>query len=78
MNTFPQFDCLQIMDLLYQLEKATAGNQSIWCSAVKIAILNHNASGKEIIAAVKDMATDNFNDVADVLGVRLTNKILLT
>lgn len=78
MNTFPQFDCLQIMDLLYQLEKATAGNQSIWCSAVKIAILNHNASGKEIISTVKDMATDNYSAVADVLGVRLTNKILLS
>lgn len=66
------------MDLLYQIEKATAGNESIWCAAVKLAISNHNASGKEIINTVKEMAQDNYAAVADVLGVRLTNKILLT
>jgi len=72
------FDCLQIMDLLYQIEKATSANKSAWCSSVKSAISNHTASGKEIISTVKDMATDNYSAVADVLGVRLTNKILLS
>lgn len=70
------FDCLQTMDLLYQIEKGTAGNKSIWCTSVKVAISQHTASGKDIISIVKELAHNNYNMVADVLGVRLTDKIL--
>ncbi len=64
------------MDLLYQIEKGTSGNKSIWCTSVKVAISQHTASGKDIISIVKELAHNNYNMVADVLGVRLTDKIL--
>jgi len=69
-----RFDCLQVMDIIYRVEMKLAGHESIWCIAVKNAI----RSGKpapQIIDTIKDMATDNYNAVADVLGVSLTHRI---
>lgn len=70
-----RFDCLQLMRLVSDIEFKIGGNESIWC----IAVMNAIRSGKparQIIESIKDMATDNYNAVADVLGVSLTNKIL--
>ena len=51
------------------------GNESIWCIAVMGAIRSQKPA-RLIINSIKDMATDNYNAVADVLGVRLTDRIL--
>ncbi len=71
------FDSLLIMDLVYQVNLKVASEPKIWCVGIKQAINQNNASCKEIIHTIKDMATDNYNAVADVLGIKLTNKILL-
>lgn len=69
-----KFDCLQIMRLVEDIEFKLAGRESIWCIAVKQAIKTKPA--RLVLQTVKDMATDNYNAVADVLGVKLTDKIL--
>lgn len=74
-TTSPSFDYLQLMRLVHDIDAKMAGHEAIWCIAVKQAI----RSGKParlIIDSVKDMATDNYNAVADVLGCKLTNQIL--
>jgi len=66
---------MQHMRLIIDVEFKIGGNESIWC----IAVMNAIRSGKpasEILSSIKDMATDNFNAVADVLGISLTDKIL--
>ena len=69
------FDCLQLMRLVHEVEMKLAGQESIWCLAVKGAIRG-NKPARQIINTIKDMATDNYNAVADVLGKSLTDKIL--
>lgn len=70
-----RFNCLQLMDIVSRVEFKIAGNESIWCLAVKQAIRNGRPA-QQIINTIKDMATDNYNAVADVLGVVLTDKII--
>lgn len=70
-----KFPYLQHMRLIIDVEFKIGGNESIWC----IAVMNAIRSGKpasDILNTIKDMATDNYNAVADVLGISLTNKIL--
>jgi len=69
------FDCLQLMRLVHEVEMKIAGNESIWCLAVKNAIRSGKPA-RMIVGTVKDMATDNYGAVADVLGVTLTDKII--
>ena len=69
------FDCLQLMRLVHEVEMNLVGQESIWCLAVKGAIRG-NKPARQIVNTIKDMATDNYNAVADVLGVLLTDKIL--
>lgn len=68
------FDCLQLMRLVHEVELKLAGQEAIWCLAVKQAIKNKPA--RMVVDTVKDMATDNYNAVADVLGKKLADKIL--
>ena len=76
-TTFPgfKFPYLQHMRLIIDIEFKIGGNESIWCIAVMQAIRS-GRTASEILNTIKDMATDNYNAVADVLGVSLTNKIL--
>lgn len=70
-----KFPYMQHMRLIIDVEFKIGGNESIWC----IAVMNAIRSGKparQIIESIKDMATDNYNAVADVLGCSLTDKIL--
>lgn len=69
------FDCLQLMRLTHEVEMKILGNEAIWCIAVMNAIRDNRAA-RLIINSIKDMATDNYNVVADVLGCRLTDRIL--
>lgn len=68
------FDCLQLMRLVHGIEIKLAGQEAIWCLAVKQAIKTKPA--RLVVDTVKGMATDNYNAVADVLGKKLTNQIL--
>ena len=70
-----QFPYMQHMRLIIDTEFKLAGHEEIWCVAVKHAIRSGKPAS-EILSSIKDMATDNFNAVADVLGISLTDKIL--
>ena len=70
-----KFPYLQHMRLIIDIEFKIGGNESIWCIAVMQAIRSGKPAS-EILSSIKDMATDNYNAVADVLGVSLTDKIL--
>lgn len=69
------FDCLQLMRLVHDIEFKLAGHEAIWCLAVKNAIRSGKPA-RMIVDTVKDMATDNYGAVADVLGVKLTDMVL--
>ena len=69
------FDCLQLMRLVHEVEMKLMWQESIWCISVKGAIRS-NKPARQIINTIKDMATDNYNAVAEVLGILLTDKIL--
>ena len=70
-----KFPYLQHMRLIIDVEFKIAGNESIWCLAVKQAIRSGKPAS-QVLSSIKDMATDNYNAIADVLGVSLTDKIL--
>jgi hypothetical protein len=68
------FMCQQ-MDLVLKVQNKLAGEQkSIWAIAIKQGIenkVNHDV----IIDTLKSQIIDNYNMVADILGVELTDKI---
>jgi hypothetical protein len=68
------FMCQQ-MDLVLKVQSKLVGEQkAIWAIAVKQGIenkVNHDV----IIDTLKSQIQDNYNMVADVLGVELTDKI---
>ena len=70
-----KFPYLQHMRLIIDVEFKIAGNESIWCLAVKQAIRSGKPAS-QVLSSIKDMATDNYNAIADVLGVSLTDKIM--
>ena len=73
--TFPSFDYLQLMKSVIDIEFKLAGEQKgVWLF-IKQAI-QMKEPARDIINTVKNMAEDNYNAVADVLGVKLTNRIL--
>ena len=74
-TTSPSFDCLQLMDLVIKVDGRISGDEGICWLAVKNAIRTQRPA-RQIINTLKDMATDNYNVVADVLGKLLTDKIL--
>lgn len=69
------FDYLQTMKLLIDVEFALAGNESFAAVAIKQAIRDKKPA-TVILTTLKDMATDNFDAVADMLGNSLTRKVL--
>lgn len=69
------FDYLQMMDIITRVEIKIAGSEAIWCLAVKQAIRSGKPA-REVINTIKDMACDNYNAIADVLGCSLTDKII--
>lgn len=74
-TTSPSFDCLQLMDLVIKVQAKVTGEEGICWISVRNAI-DSGRPARQIINTLKDMATDNYNVVADVLGVSLTDKIL--
>lgn len=70
-----QFNYLQIMGILIDVEFALAGNESFAAVAIKQAI-HDDKPGRVIIDTIRDMAVDNRAAVEDMIGVALTKKIL--
>lgn len=68
------FNIFQCMDILYMVEKKIAGNDN---NMIAVALRNSIICGvpvQTIISNIKEMAEDNHNMIADLLG----EKLLLT
>lgn len=70
------FDCLTNMKLLIDIQlKLTCEQGYVW-QIIKKAIESKRYSQHDLLFMIKDMAIDNYNGCADVLGISLTNKVL--
>lgn len=74
MTHFPPFDCLQAMRLVQDMQMALAGNESAAAFSIKNAI--GKVPDKLIIETVQDMAADNYNAMANMLGAELTGRVM--
>ena len=72
--TIPKFNYLQQMDILLRMESALAGEGNMVVFALKKAITDKKPATL-IIKETKEMIADNYNAIADILGVTLTEKI---
>lgn len=70
-----QFLYLQQMAAIIEVEQAIAGKQDIISLGIK-QNLHQQIPSAWILKELREMATDNYNAVADLLGISLTNKIL--
>lgn len=70
----PSFSYLQQMDILLRMESALAGEGNMVVYCLKKAIADKQPTSL-IIRETKDMIRDNYNAMADVLGVKLTETI---
>jgi len=71
----PKFDYLQQMDILLKMEAALAGEGNMVTFSLKQAVCNKKLPAAVIIKETKDMIADNYNAIADILGIKLTEKI---
>jgi len=70
----PKFNYLQQMDILLRMETALAGEGNMVRYCLKKAIADKKPPAL-IIKETKEMIHDNYNAIADILGVTLTEKI---
>lgn len=63
------------MQIIYELEMAIAGKQHPICLGIRDCIAK-KLPVDIILSNIRSMANTNFNAVADLIGVTLTNKIL--
>ena len=70
----PKFNYLQQMAIILDMESALAGEGNMITFALKQAIKTKQPA-KLIIQTTKDMIRDNYNSVANILGLKLTDKI---
>ncbi len=70
----PKFNYLQQMDILLRMESALAGEGNMVVYALKKAIVDKQPSSL-IIKTTKEMIADNYNAIADILGIKLTDYI---
>lgn len=71
---FPKFNYLIQMDILIKMEQALIGKESLISLSLKNAIYEKQPASL-IIKTTKDMIHDNYNAMADVLGLSLCNTI---
>ena len=69
------FPYLQQMDALIDLAEATANKKDIISMGIQ-QNLHMQVPGAWILKEVREMATDNYNAVADLIGKKLTDKIM--
>ena len=65
------------MQLMYELECAVAGNEHPICLGIK-QCFNDNLPLDIILSNLRCMATQNYKAIADLIGNKLTDKILNT
>ena len=66
---------LKAMRIMQDVEIKIAGNNSMIAICIYLAIVK-NTPYIDIINTIKDMATDNYNAIADLIGIKLTDEIL--
>lgn len=69
------FPYLQQMDALIDLAEATANKKDIISMGIQ-QNLHMQVPGAWILKELREMATDNYNAVADLIGKKLTDKIM--
>jgi len=69
------FPYLQQMDALIDLAEATANKKDIISMGIQ-QNLHMQVPGAWILKEIREMATDNYNAVADLIGKKLTDKIM--
>ena len=71
----PEADFASEMQIMYELEKAVAGNEHPICLGIKDCIAK-KLPVEIILSNIRGMATTNFNAIADHIGISLTEKIM--
>jgi hypothetical protein len=66
---------LQAMRIMQDVELKLAGNENMIAICIKSAI-NNGTPYVDIITTIQEMATDNYNAIADLIGIKLTDEIL--
>jgi hypothetical protein len=70
----PKFNYLQQMDILLKMESALAGEANMVVFCLKKAIADKQPTSL-IIKTTKEMIKDNYESMANVLGIKLTDTI---
>ena len=71
---FPKFNYLQQMDILLKMESALAGEGNMVTYCLKKAIADKKPTSL-IIKTTQEMIADNYNAIANILGIKLTDTI---
>jgi hypothetical protein len=66
---------LQAMRIMQDVEMKLAGSENMVAICIKGAI-NKGTPYVDIITTIQEMATDNYNAIADLIGIKLTDEIL--
>lgn len=66
---------LQAMRIMQDVELKLAGNENMIAICIKSAI-NKGTPYVDIITTIQEMTTDNYNAIADLIGIKLTDEIL--
>lgn len=66
---------LQAMRIMQDVELKLAGNENMVALCIKGAI-NNGTPYVDIITTMQGMAIDNYNAIADMIGIKLTDDIL--
>jgi len=72
--TIPKFNYLQQMDIVIRMETALAGEGNMVGYCLKKAIADKRPATL-IIKETKEMIQDNYNAIAGILGITLTDYI---
>lgn len=66
---------LQAMRIMHDVELKLAGHENMVAICIKNAI-NDGTPYINIITTIQEMAIDNYNAIADLIGIKLTDEIL--
>jgi short subunit dehydrogenase-like uncharacterized protein len=66
---------LQAMRIMQDVEMKLVGSENMVAICIKGAIKN-GTHYVDIITTIQEMATDNYNAIADLIGIKLTDEIL--
>jgi hypothetical protein len=69
------FDCLQLMDIMIEVEAAIGNKQCNISDGIRQNITK-GTPARKIVKQLKEMAEDNYGIMFDLFGGKLTKKIL--